>query len=144
MRLLLDEDVPEPLLPLLQHLLRGHDVSHVRAEAWKSKKDGVLLPDAARRGFHAFLTNDKGQLNNPDECRAIQKSGMHHIRYDLANGLDGLAFASASICAAIRPLLADLDAAPAQRVARIDKVSSGRKRYKVKNPATDPPSPYWP
>ena len=49
MKVLLDEDVPEPLVPLLGRLLRGHDVQHVRDLKWKSKKDLDLFPDAPVR-----------------------------------------------------------------------------------------------
>lgn len=39
------------------------------------KKDLALLPDAARKGFHAFLTKDGRQLEIPSEAAAIKKSG---------------------------------------------------------------------
>lgn len=143
MKLLLDEDVPEPLIELLQHLLRGHQVEHVATQSWKSKKDLALYPDAARRGFHAVLTNDLGQFSDPDECTAIRKSGLHHITYTLDEGLDGLALASASICAAIRPIVAELENAPSQRIVRIVAIAKSRKRYECSNPSTEPPSAYW-
>jgi len=50
-RLLLDEDVPKPLLPALRRALAGHEVVHVEDLRWKSKKDLQLLPDAAARGL---------------------------------------------------------------------------------------------
>jgi predicted nuclease of predicted toxin-antitoxin system len=81
MKLLLDEDVPKPLLPALQRILTGHEVVHVDDLHWKSKKDLNLLPDAAGRGFDAILTNDSKQLEDAEECRAIRDSGLHHIRY---------------------------------------------------------------
>lgn len=144
MKVLLDEDVPEPLVPLLGRLLRGHDVQHVRDLKWKSKKDLDLFPDARRRGFEAILTNNIGQFNDPEECRAIQRSGLHHISYQIDDGLDGLARASASICAAIRPILEALEPVNSQRVVKITAISARTKRFIVSNPATDPPSKYWP
>lgn len=99
MKVFLDEDVPEPLVPLLGRLLRGHDVQHVRDLKWKSKKDLDLFPDARRKGFEAILTNNIGQFNDPEEYKAIQRSGLHHISYQIDDGLGGLARASASICA---------------------------------------------
>jgi hypothetical protein len=144
MRLLLDEDVPLPLLRLMQTLLRGHEVEHVSTVGWRGKKDRPLYRDAAERHFDAILTNDISQFNDPAECRAIQRSGLHHITYELADGLDGLALASAAICAAIRPIVAELDRAPSQRLVRIRGVAPSRRRFGITNPATDPPSPYWP
>jgi hypothetical protein len=97
-KLLLDEDVPVQLLEPLRRLLPGHQVDHVEPLGWKGKKDRFLLPDAAQRSYDALLTNDSGQLDNVDECRAIRDSGMHHIRYRQdtrrgGGGLEGLAYA---------------------------------------------------
>ena len=144
MKLLLDEDVPEPLVPMLSRLLRDHDVRHVRDLRWKSKKDLDLFKDAKRDGFHALLTNNIRQFNDPSECSAIQRSGLHHISYEITDGLDGLALASASVCAAIRPIMKELGTVTSQRLVKIRAMSARAKRYEVANPATHPPSPYWP
>lgn len=143
MKLLLDEDVPVPLTELLRHILREHDVLHVYDVGWGTKIDRNLYRDARRRGFDAVLTNNLRQLNDPDECRAIQQSGLHHITYELPNGLDGLALACGAICAAIRPVVVALSAAPSQRLVRITGLAATRKRYAITNPATHPPA-YWP
>lgn len=143
MRLLLDEDVPEPLLDLLRHLLRDHEVQSVGSMGWKGKKDQLLFRDSRGR-FDAILTNNLAQFNDPDECRAIQRSGIHHISYELDDGLDGLALASASICAAIRPVMKELASPSGQRIVRIHGVAKARRRFQMTNPATDPPSAYWP
>jgi len=117
MRLLLDEDVPTPLLPALQRVLSGHEVVHVDDLGWKSKKDRNLLSDAAGRGFDAILTNDSKQLDDVDECRAIRDSGWHHIRYRQrtgrgeSGGLNGLALAMGAILAAMRQVVRDLEQA---------------------------------
>jgi hypothetical protein len=144
MKLLLDEDVPQPLLRLLQHLLRGHEVEHVSSVGWKGKKDRPLYRDASERRYSVILTNDISQFNDPIECSAIQRSGLHHISYELEDGLDGLAMASAAICAAIRPVIAALDSAPSQRIVHIHGLARARRRFDITNPATDPPSSYWP
>lgn len=143
MKILLDEDVPEPLIEMIRRLLVGHDVQHVRDLSWKGKKDIPLFADAARRGFEAILTNNLRQLSDPDECKAIRRSKMHHVTYELEDGLDGLANASASILSAIRPLVSKLEAAKSQRIVRIRKISKRRDSFVISNPAVDPPSPYW-
>lgn len=89
MRLLLDEDVAVPLVDLIRHLLREHTVDHVTSVGWRGKKDRPLFRDAAGR-FDAVLTNNIRQFNDPDECRAIQRSRLHHISYEQGDGLDGL------------------------------------------------------
>ena len=58
MRILIDENVPVQLLEMLRRLLPDHEVRHVSEIKWAGKKDLALLPDAARKGFHAFLTKD--------------------------------------------------------------------------------------
>src|ERR1700712_2296818 len=108
----------------LQRLLQGHEVDHVEGLGWKGKKDLHLLPDAAARGYDALVTNDSGQLDNPDECIAIKKSAMHHIRSHMGDGLDGLALAMAAVFAAIRPIVAELDGADGQRLVLVTRIAS--------------------
>ena len=57
MKLLLDEDVPLPLLELLRHVLADHEVDHVYSVQWKGKQDRDLYRDSRRRGYDAVLTN---------------------------------------------------------------------------------------
>lgn len=144
MRLLLDEDVPVQLIEPLRRLLPGHQVDHVQQLGWKGKKDEFLLPDAARRGYEALLTNDSAQLDDVEESRAIRDSGLHHVRYphNTSRGVDGLALAMAGVLAAIRPVLADLEEADGQRLVEIRAVQSGKRRQTV-DPRINPPR-YWP
>lgn len=147
MNILLDEDVPVPLVGLLRHLIPEHNVVRVYDRKWGKKSDTNLYKDAAAAGFQAVLTNDLRQLNDPTICSAIKRSGIHYVKYHISDGLDGLALASASICAAIRPLvsaLAALSAQKQQRIVTIAALSSKTRRFTISNPATDPPSPYWP
>jgi hypothetical protein len=143
-KVLPDEDVPKQLLEPLRHLLRGHLVDHVEDLGWKGKKDRFLLPDARRRGYDALVTNDSGQLHSAEESRAIRDSGLHHVRYhqDPRRGIDGLAVAMASVMAAIRPIVYELEQADGQRLIEIQSVTPGR-RHKTTDPRIDPP-PYWP
>jgi hypothetical protein len=53
MRVLLDEDLPRQLAPLLE----GHEVSTVPRDGWTGVKNGELL--LASKGFDAFLTMDR-------------------------------------------------------------------------------------
>ena len=56
MRLLLDENMPEPVVPDLV----GHEVSHVIGLGWSGIKNGALLKMAEQAGFGVLLTLDKG------------------------------------------------------------------------------------
>ena len=143
MKVLLDEDVPQPLVDTIKRLLRGHEVAHVRALGWRGKRDFDVYKDGRARGFDAIVTNDLAQLNDPIECRAIRDSRMHHIRYELDDGLIGLGLAAGAICAAIRPIVEELDHAPSQRLVRIIRLSRPKRRFEVQDPTTDPPR-YWP
>lgn len=143
MKILLDECVPAPVPPILRYLLRGHEVHYVPELGWKSKKDVLLLNDAAARGYAMFVTNDLNQFNDPKECDAIKRSGMHHVTYETDDGLDGLGRATGAICAAMRGIVQELDDVPVQHLARVISLSGRTKRYRITDPSIDPPSGYW-
>jgi hypothetical protein len=65
----------------LRHLLPRHEIAHVSEIRWKGKKDRPLLRDAKRAGFDVFITRDHNQLSDPQECKAIKDSGLHHVRF---------------------------------------------------------------
>jgi len=146
-RVLLDEDVPVQVLESLQQVLHGHTIDHVDRIGWKSKKDLALLPDAGTRGYEVLVTNDKNQLEDVEESRAIRDSGMHHVRYDqdTNRGKEGLALAMASLLAAAVPCIRELEAATGQRLVHIKSIAPHQRsaRYDVVDPIKDPPS-YWP
>ena len=143
MKVLLDEDVPKPVVPLVEHLLRGHQVAYVPNLRWSGKKDVPLIGDAAQRGFTVFITQNVGQFNDPSECDAIKRSGMHHVSYEVPSGLKGLGLASGSLCAAILPVVTELGLLSRQHIVKITGLDKSRKRYEVTDPALQPPSPYW-
>ena len=145
-KLLLDEDVPVQLLEPLRRLLPGHQVDHVQGLGWKGKPDHFLLADAAARGYDVLVTNDSGQMDIPKECRDIRDSGIHHTRYRMLDGLDGLALAMGAVLAAgmaaIRPIVKELASVGAQRLVVVQGIAPG-KRHTTVDPAVDPPR-YWP
>lgn len=71
------------------------------------------------------MTNNLRQLDDPDEYDAMKKSLMHHVTYELDDGLDGLARASGALCAALRSVVTALEGAPSQRLARVIGLQRG-------------------
>lgn len=55
MRVLLDEQLPRQLAPLLT----GHEVRTVQQESWAGLKNGELLDAAEAAGFNVFVTGDR-------------------------------------------------------------------------------------
>ena len=55
MRILLDEQLPRQLAPLLV----GHDARTVQQESWAGLKNGALLTRAEAAGFTVFVTGDQ-------------------------------------------------------------------------------------
>lgn len=141
MRILLDENVPVQALELLRKVLRGHDVDHVTDIGWKSRRDRVLIPNMASSGYNVFVTKDVNQLNDPDECRAIQKAKVHHVTFFQGQGLRGLALAVAGLIAAMPRIIEELDDAKGQRLVEITALRD-RPRHRMNDPARHPP-PYW-
>src|SRR5580704_16982918 len=98
MRIVIDEDTAVQLLDPLRHVLLGHVIVHISELSWKGKKDLRVLPDAKKAGFDVIITRDRAQSNDPPECDAIKKSGLHHVRYaQRQEGARGLALAVGAI-----------------------------------------------
>ena len=128
MRVLLDEDVAQPLLEPLRRVLRGHQVDHVNEVRWKGKTDVQVLRDAPARGYEMLVTHNLGQLRIPDEVRAIRKSGMHHVTYVTGRGLNGEALAMASLLASMRRVVAEAGDSDEPLSFSISRLSD-RQRY---------------
>ncbi|MET8331190.1 DUF5615 family PIN-like protein [Streptomyces sp. NPDC005181] len=145
MRILIDENVPVQVLEMLRRLLPGHEIKHVSEIKWAGKKDLALLPDAARKGFDAFLTKDARQLEDPLETEAIKKSGMHHIRFSQTHkGMAGLGLAMGAVVAAMPLIIAELGEAGTQQLIHIKGLNPVSKhRFDRMDPSATPPS-YWP
>ncbi|WP_062516054.1 DUF5615 family PIN-like protein [Demequina gelatinilytica] len=142
MNILLDENVPRPLVAMVKKLLPEHRVDHVAEIGWSGKPDVALLNDASHR-YETFITNDSSQYMDPKECQAIKASRLHHVTYKMPkDGLDGLALAAGAITAGVRGLIERLESAPSQRIATIVGIGTG-ERFRVVDPATNPPSNYW-
>lgn len=147
MKLLLDENVPQPLTFTVKTLLRqAHDIQHVLdLRGWGGTKDLRLYERAAEEGFEVIVTNDARQMNRKPEVEAIARSGLHRAQYPHRQaGLIGVGLAIATVCAALPAVLQELATADGQRLVTLRAIDPGRDhRYTVRNPATDPPK-FWP
>jgi hypothetical protein len=144
MRVLIDEDTAVQVMGPLRHVLLGHQVTHVSEVSWKGKKDRQVLPDAKKAGYHVLITRDRAQLNDPRECDAIKKSGLHHVRYTQRHdGMRGLALAVGALIGAMPMVMEQLAEADAQRLVKITSIEP-RQRFDITDPRRTPPSQYWP
>jgi predicted nuclease of predicted toxin-antitoxin system len=141
-KILLDENTPVQVLPILRQVLPGHQIDHVTQLAWSSKKDKHLIPDAAKRGYGMIVTKDSDQLNDPDECRIIKRSKMHHVRYRQRNGLAALGRSVGAIVAAMHGVAGEADRASRQLLFRVHGIEGG-PRHTSTDPIADLPK-YWP
>ena len=124
------------LLEPLRRLLPGHEVDHVEGLGWQGRPDHFLLADAAARGYDVLVTNDSGQMDSPKECRDIRDSGIHHTRYRMLDGLDGLALAMGAVLAAIRPIVKELASVGAQRLVVVQGIAPGKRYTRLILPST--------
>lgn len=145
MHVLVDEGMPVQLLEPLG-LNRGHQFDHVNGLRWKGRLDQPLFRDAAGRGYDAILTLDVNQLSDADECRALRRSGLHHISLQQgrrARGVKGTARVIASVIAAMPYVLEDLEEADGQRIVELSLFAAGR-RHEVFDPLKERNRyPYW-
>jgi hypothetical protein len=145
MNLLLDEQVPEHALGPLRTLLPRHRIDHVQQIGWKGKPDLNLIPDMSRRGYAALVTADVDQLEDYEECRAIKKAGIHHIRFDLSGkGVAMAAGAIATVVAGLPLVVPRLEREPGQRLVELKTVRTGESQFTITDPEKDPPTLYWP
>ena len=142
MRVLIDEDTAVQLLQPLRHVLHKHQVEHISTIGWKGKKDLRVLPDTKQAGHDVIITRDRNQLNDPAECDAIKRSGLHHVRYtQRREGLSGLALALGALIAVMPMVMEALEQADGQRLVYIIALDPGR-RFELTDPKRDPPR-YW-
>jgi hypothetical protein len=114
-----------------------------RAFNGRANAMNFLLPDAAKRGYHVFVTKDNNQLNDPDQTSLIRKSKLHHVRFDQGNrGVSDYARAVGCLVAAMYDVMEELQAADGQRLVKITKLDASKRRHETINPKTDPPA-YW-
>lgn len=114
MKLLLDENTPIQLLPVLRQVLDAdHIVDHVHDIQWDSKKDEHLIPDAKGRGYDVLVARDSRQLEDPQESKLLKRVGIHHVRFAQGSGRKGLARAIGAVIASIA------GPAPAGRPVRV-------------------------
>jgi hypothetical protein len=145
LQVLVDEGMPVQILGPLR-LNRGHQFDHIDELRWKGRLDQPLFRDAAGRGYEAILTLDVNQLSDADECRALRRSGLHHISLQqarTARGVKGTARVIASVIAAMPYVLEDLDQADGQRIVELSLFSATR-RHEVFDPLKERSRyPYW-
>jgi hypothetical protein len=143
-KILLDENTPVQLVePLRLVLGPDHEVAHVNTLNWKSKKDRHLIPDAAKLGYEVLVTYDSNQLRDPEECKLIKRTGIHHVRFKQGQGRKGLGRAMGAVLAALPVVIDELELAKGQRLIHIHDLAASTKRHTSVDPAKSPP-PYWP
>jgi hypothetical protein len=146
MRLFVDACVPDPTTQTVRHIVLGkHEVRSARELDWHGKPDAALLRDVAARGFEAFLTADLRQLDDPVETKAIQRSGLHHIRIPSVDGRKGLGLMIGVVTAAILPLLDTLSKVDSQRLVLLKTPREAGRFYDIVDPRRTADAPkYWP
>lgn len=146
MRLLLDEGMPVQLLEPLR-LNTPHAFQHVDELRWKGKLDPDLFKDAATRGFDALVVLDVDQLADPELCRALKASGLHHISLRQGRrikGKAGVARVIASIVGAMPYIVTELEEVDGQRLVEVALLAAGA-RHETFDPRRDRHRfPYWP
>lgn len=146
MRFVVDEGMPVQVVEPLK-LNAPHRFDHVDDVKWKGKRDQFLFDDAAKRGYDALVTLDVDQLSDPELCRALKRSQLHHVSLRQgrsARGRAGVARVIASVTVAMPYILDDLSAATGQRIVEVALLSAGA-RHEMLDPSRERTRyPYWP
>jgi hypothetical protein len=136
---LLDEDVPRPIVPVIERLCHAHTFDTVHGLGWSGKTDVALYRDARKRKFEVMVSGNTGQLRSPDELEAIRKSGLHVIYYEQGDGSGGAMRIAAGILGSLGAILSELVTATEQTIVKIPLLRANR--HLVIDKAA---LPYWP
>lgn len=146
MKILLDEDVSHPLLDPLCWLLREHQIDRALDIGWQGTKDPQVYAKAKRHGYELMLTNDSHQLADDKICKAIHRSKLHVVFYDLPshNGLAAHGASAGAIMHTMRHVLEELGGARSQQIVTITPLKNPGNNYIVQDPNVEEVSKYWP
>ncbi len=126
MKILIDEQTPVQFTAsIAAGIGPAHEVVHVHDLGWSGTKDVELLKRAGSKGFDLIITNDRDQVNDPAESRAIRRSGIHHLLYPRmgGKGLSGFTLTLAALLAALPAVLAAITDSDNQLFIRVKKIS---------------------
>lgn len=144
LRVFLDENLPVFFVQPLEKLMDVRTVDHPNTVKWSGKKDCPLIRDVGTRNYQLFITNDLNQLNDPEETKAIRKSGTHHLTVEASGeGLKRNASLLASLTASLPAVMEEIANAESQLLIRVKKVGITKStRLEVTDPRKEPPT-YW-
>jgi hypothetical protein len=93
---------------------------------------------------YSHRTRDGRRLENPDETKAIMRSGIHHVRYtQTVSGIVGVGLSMGAIAASMPLIMTELQAASGQRLVRISRLEHNPKfRFETVDPRKSKPK-YW-
>lgn len=142
MKFFIDENVPEPVCGSLTALFLTHEfVSAFQDAKYQGIDDVPLFRLLSKRGFHAIITQDKNQLKNPKERRALFDCNLHWIGHNMnkETGLRSIALTSATISAGFQFVLDSwVDEPHVYRLTGVrSQISQRLKRSPVWNESLD-------
>lgn len=126
MKILIDEQTPVQFsASIAAGLGPAYEVVHVHDLGWSGTKDVELLKRAESKGFDLIITNDRDQINDPAESRAIRRSGIHHLLYPRfgGKGFSGFTLTLAALLAALPAVLAAIADSDNQLFIKVRKIS---------------------
>jgi hypothetical protein len=73
----LDHNLSPRLIKPLVTIHPKHSFGCALEEGLTATEDIPLFAELADRQFEAIITRDRNQLSDPEECAALQASGLH-------------------------------------------------------------------
>lgn len=128
-------------------LNHGSTFDHVDSIGWKGKKDPNLIRDAVKWDYEGLVVLDVNQLADPDECKELKQSGLHHVSLrqgSRVSGRTGVARVIGSLVAAMPYVIEDLIKATRQQVVEVSLLAA-TARHEIFDPRREHHRfPYWP
>lgn len=131
MKIFLDENIEAGVASALTCVYVGHTFVSAFSDVQRycNVDDPALFARLAADDFHVIITQDRRQLADDTERRALHDAGLHWIgqRHVDVDGVAGTAFRLATICSGLAVVLENLTDQPtAFRLKGVERLSAQR------------------
>lgn len=136
MKIFLDANESDAILPPLRAVFIDHDFHSASEEGLQDQDDLALFPALRARSFGLIITRDLNQLRNPSERAGLRAAGLHWVghREPEIDGERTIALTAAAYLAALPFVFDDLSTITQPHSFRVQGLGSQKAQRVKVNP----------